>query len=98
MMIVLALAAANLFFLYRHSIRDSIVVNEHAQFLLLHPELYADHRGKFEAYLLTSAEKSGMQRSVDALKAISRMAREGRANTALANVGARNAVAQRGRA
>ena len=49
--IVLALAAVNLFFLYRHSMRDSLAINEYVQFLLLHPDIYADHRGKFEAYL-----------------------------------------------
>src|SRR5258708_40000709 len=93
--IVLALVAVNLFFLYRHSMRDSLAINEYVQFLLLHPDIYADHRGKFEAYLLTTAAKTPMQRGVDAMKAISRMAMDGREKLTLANVGARNAVAQR---
>jgi hypothetical protein len=94
--IVLALVALNLFLLYRHSVRDSLAVNEYVQFLLLHPDIYADHRGKFEAYLLTTAAKTPMQRGVDAMKAISHTAKEGRDKLTLANVGARNSVAQRG--
>lgn len=96
--IVLALAAVTLFFLYRHSLHDSLAVNEYVQFLLLHPDIYADHRGKFEAYVLATAVKTPMERGVDAMKAISHMAKEGRDKLTLANVGARNAVAQRDRA
>jgi hypothetical protein len=95
--IVLALAAVNLFFLYRHSMRDCMAVNEYVQFLLLNPNLYADHRGKFETYLLTTAGKTAIERGVDAMKAISRIAKDGQDKLVLANVGARNAVAQRGR-
>ena len=95
--IVLALAAANLFFLYRRSLSESVALNEYVQFLLLNSEVYADHRGKFEAYLLTTGDKTSDARSVDAMKAVVSMA--GKVPTILlANVGSRNAVAQRGRA
>jgi hypothetical protein len=94
--IVLALAAANLFFLYRRSLRESIAVNEYLQFLLLNPEVFADHRGKFEAYLLTTGDKTSDARSADAMKTVISMARKV-PSILLANVGSRNAVAQRGR-
>jgi hypothetical protein len=95
--IVLALAAANLFFLYWRGLRESIAVGEYLQFLLLNPEVYADHRGKFEAYLLTTGGKTSGARSADAMKAVISMARK-EPTIMLANVRSRNAVAQRGRA
>ena len=94
--IVLALVALNLFLLYRHSMRDSMALNEYVQFLLLHPDIYADHRTKFETYLLTTAAKTPTQRGIDAMKAISHMAADGRDKLTLSNFGARNSVAQRG--
>lgn len=96
-LVILVLAVINFILLYRHSLRDSLAINEYTQFLLLHPDVYANHREKFEAYLLTTSGKTSARRSVDALKAISRMAQDGRDknNLIFANVSARNAVAER---
>jgi hypothetical protein len=96
--VVLALVAANLFFLYRRRVRDSLALNEYVQFLLLHADIYADHRGKFALFLLTTAAMTPLQRGVGAMKAISHMAMEGHEKLTLANTGARNAVAQTDRA
>ena len=96
--VILALAVTCLLAVYRHSVRECLALNEYTQFLLLNPHIYADHRAKFEAYLTTTGDRTGMQRGVDALKAVTRMALDGHDKLVLANVGARNAVAQRGRA
>jgi hypothetical protein len=49
-------------------------LSEYAQHLLLEPESYADHRGKFLAYLAGTAAKTSNKRSVDAIAVLARIA------------------------
>jgi hypothetical protein len=72
--VLLGLLAPSFAALYWRGLREARSLSEFAQHLLLEPESYADHRGKFLGYLAGTAAKTSMKRSVDAGAVLARIA------------------------
>jgi hypothetical protein len=91
--VLLGLLAATFAALYWRGLREARSLSEYAQHLLLEPDSYADHRGKFLAYLASTGAKTSMARSVDASAALARIAESMRSQLMLSNVSGRNDAA-----
>lgn len=90
--VVLAVLAVYFLVLRRRAIRERIAITEFAQFLLLNPKSYGDHREKFLDYLADTGQRSPAERGRDAQLVVENMARGMFDKVVLGNVAARNAV------
>jgi hypothetical protein len=88
--VVLGVLTVNFAALYWKGLRDARGLSEYVQHLLMHPEAYEDHRRKFVAYLGGTKSKTSDARSIDAAKALARIADNMRGQLLLANVASRN--------
>lgn len=89
---VLGLLAASFLTLYRRASQERIVITEYAQFLLLSPKTYEEHRQKFVDYLADTARRTTLDRAKDARRVIAGMATSLFGTTLPGNIAARNAV------
>jgi hypothetical protein len=91
--VILGLLAVNFAALYWRGLKEARSLSEYGQHLLLEPESYADHRGKFLAYLAGTTAKTSIARSVDAGAVLTRIAESMRPAPLLSNSAALNDVA-----
>lgn len=89
---VLGLLAVGFFALYRRVSRERIAISEYAQFLLLSPKSYEEHRQKFLDYLAGTGQKTAVERAQDARRVIDTKAISLVDKVLLGNIAARNAV------
>jgi hypothetical protein len=90
---VLLLVAANFLALYRYSLRDIIAHSEYAQFLLLNPDVYEDHRKKFLEYLASTPQRTPKEGAIASNRALATIVRNMRGQMILANLASRNQIA-----
>ena len=86
--VVVALAAFALFELNaaRAAYKKLNVLNEYTQFLLFHPEVYANHREKFIAFVSETRGAGVSQQAMATYQSVENMAGEVHEATLLANV------------
>jgi ferritin len=89
---VLGLLAASFLMLYRRALHERIVITEYAQFLLLSPKSYEEHRQKFIDYLADTGQRTAVERAKDARRVIASLAMSLFDKVMPGNVAARNAV------
>lgn len=70
---------------YKMALNDLNSLNEYTQFLLFHPQVYADHRLKFRTYLESIKDVDTASNAIFSYKVIEGMAKQGESKIILAN-------------